>query len=60
MTYPLPAVERDLTYRRIDRAADLSLAYANYRETCIASFGSSRRCMTQPAYAQWLARRTEE
>jgi ribosomal protein S18 acetylase RimI-like enzyme len=60
MIYPPPAVERDLTYRRIDCSVDLPLAYSHYRETCVASFGSSRRCMGQPAYAQWLARRVEE
>jgi ribosomal protein S18 acetylase RimI-like enzyme len=60
MTHSPPAVERDLTYRRIDPSTDTALAYQNYRETCMTSFGSARQCMTPAGYSLWLARRVEE
>jgi len=53
-------VDRDLRYRRIDPSIDGELAYAHYRETCIASFGPSRRCISQSAYLRWLGERVEE
>jgi ribosomal protein S18 acetylase RimI-like enzyme len=60
MTSQSPAVERALTYRRIDPISDGPVAYANYRETCIASFGSSKRCIRALHYTRWLSQRIEE
>jgi ribosomal protein S18 acetylase RimI-like enzyme len=60
MTHSPAAIERDLTYRRIDPARDGPLAFAHYRATCVASFGGAHRCMQEPAYLRWLARRIEE
>lgn len=60
MTSQSPAVDRDLTYRRIDPSSDAPLAYANYREACVASFGSSTRCIGLPQYTRWLGQRVEE
>lgn len=60
MTSQSPAIDRDLTYRRIDPSLDAALAYSNYRETCLASFGSLKRCITESSYTRWLARRVEE
>jgi ribosomal protein S18 acetylase RimI-like enzyme len=57
---PVPIVDRSLRYRRIDPASDGQLAYAHYRETCIASFGAARRCISQSAYLRWLADRVDE
>lgn len=55
-----PTIDRDLLYRRIDPLIDGPLAYAHYRETCIASFGQGRRCIGQPAYLRWLGSRVQE
>jgi ribosomal protein S18 acetylase RimI-like enzyme len=49
-----------LVYRRIDPAADAELAYANYRDACIASYGDAARCINQSSYVRWLAQRVDE
>ena len=53
-------IDQELRYRRIDPSADGDLAYAHYRETCIASFGVARRCISQSDYVNWLSERVEE
>jgi ribosomal protein S18 acetylase RimI-like enzyme len=60
MTHPPTLIDRDLTYRRIDPAADGALAYSNYRETCLVSFGHTKRCLGETEYVQWLRKRIEE
>lgn len=60
MTHSPAAIDRDLTYRRMDPNVDGPMAFAHYRETCIASFGGARRCLQEAAYRSWLARRIEE
>ncbi|HSU69044.1 MAG TPA: GNAT family N-acetyltransferase [Tepidisphaeraceae bacterium] len=60
MTELIARVDRDLTYRRMDAVADAALAYENYRQTCIASFGNEKRCIAESAYFKWLAKRIEE
>jgi ribosomal protein S18 acetylase RimI-like enzyme len=60
MSLALAITDRDLVYRRIDPIADGAIAFANYRETCIASFGDDRRCMEESRYLHWLGRRVEE
>lgn len=60
MSHAPALVDRDLTYRRIDPVLDGKVAYAHYRETCIASFGHDGRCISEPQYLRWLERRVEE
>jgi ribosomal protein S18 acetylase RimI-like enzyme len=60
MTHTPAAIDRDLTYRRMDPRVDGPMAFAHYRETCIASFGGAQRCMQERAYLRWLAQRIEE
>jgi ribosomal protein S18 acetylase RimI-like enzyme len=60
MTAPTLVVDRDMQYRRIDPTIDGDLAYSNYRETCIASFGHARRCMDAKSYLWWLQQRVDE
>ncbi|HEY2589763.1 MAG TPA: GNAT family N-acetyltransferase [Tepidisphaeraceae bacterium] len=60
MTQIPAAIDRDLTYRRMDPNVDGPMAFAHYRETCIASFGGVQRCMQEAAYLRWLAQRIEE
>ena len=49
-----------VNYRRIDPVADGELAYANYRETAVASFDDPSQCTTQRSYLRWLTERVEE
>jgi ribosomal protein S18 acetylase RimI-like enzyme len=60
MTAPTLVVDRDLQYRRIDPTINGDLAYSNYRETCIASFGHARRCLDAESYLRWLQQRVDE
>ena len=60
MTSVISNVDRDLTYRRIDPRIDRAVAFANYRETCVESFGDDRRCISESNYFDWLSRRVEE
>jgi ribosomal protein S18 acetylase RimI-like enzyme len=54
MTAPL------LTFRRIDPATDGELAYANYHEAGVISFGDSSHSSSTTAYLKGLAARVEE
>jgi ribosomal protein S18 acetylase RimI-like enzyme len=49
-----------LTYRRIDPTTDADLAYANYRETAIASFGDAAHYSPRSSYLRWLTERVDE
>jgi ribosomal protein S18 acetylase RimI-like enzyme len=49
-----------LTYRRIDPHADADLAFANYRDAAIASFGPGTRSAERKRYLPWLRSRVEE
>lgn len=49
-----------LIYRRIDPLTDAELAYANYRDAGILSFGDTGHCSTKKAYLAGLASRVDE
>ena len=49
-----------LTYRRIDPVRDADTAVQNYRDACVASFGSARSFIGANRYLEWLTGRVEE
>jgi ribosomal protein S18 acetylase RimI-like enzyme len=53
-------VRPGLSYRTIDPGGDAELAFANYLETCRASFGPGAAGMTRAGHARWLRSRVEE
>src|SRR5215471_6432641 len=49
-----------LTFRRINPDTEGDLAYANYHEAGVLSFGDASHCSTKAAYLKGLAARVEE
>jgi ribosomal protein S18 acetylase RimI-like enzyme len=52
-------VGRPLTFRRMDATLDGPSAFDNYREACVASFGSAYGCASRDHYLNWLQKRIE-
>ena len=50
----------DLIFRQMDLTLNGETAFENYRQACIASFGSADWCSSRETYLAWLARRIEE